>query len=317
MEEQKEAPLGEVIKLTPFESQISELEELVKDFKGLVVTKDNYKESDEKRLILYRKRIAVQRDEKANNDALNKAKKLNSSKAEVLIKIIEPVEKDIAAKLKAIDDAEELARQAELKRINDHKTIINSFGQKLIEVMKIEDVAVLEDKKTKCEEWHKEYKAEEFQGELDGVVQSYTDTIDGLVKILKSKKVEAPEPEAVDFGEEPAAEIKEIPRMFKDHPRPEGFELPGQIPASQRPAFGGSTERVVLGNNNSDIKPTPEPTLEERAKSGEFMSQVAANLVYGGYRFYIDTRLSIAHRNQIEDYLKGVVDSINANEEAF
>ena len=320
MEEKKEAPVGEVIKLTPFESQISELEELVKDFKGLVVTKDNYKESDEKRLILYRKRIAVQRDEKANNDALNKAKKLNSGKAEVLIKIIEPVEKDIAAKLKAIDDAEELARQAELKRINDHKSIITSFGQKLIEVMKIEDVEVLEDKKTKCEEWHKAYKAEEFQEELDGVVKSYTDTIDGLVKILKSKKVVVPEPESVDFGEEPTTEPAAIPRMFPDHPRPEGFELPHQIPASQRPAFGGTTERAFIGGSNSDIKPlseSTEPTLEERAKSGEFMSQVAANLVYGGYRFYIDTRLSIAHKNQIEDYLKCVVDSVNANEEAF
>jgi hypothetical protein len=319
MEEKKEAPVGEVIKLTPFESQISELEELVKDYNNLVVTKENYKQMDEKRLVLYRKRIAIQRDEKANTDALNKAKKLNSSKADTLIAIIKPKEDDLANKLKAIDDAIELAKQAELKRVNDHRNIINSFGAKLIEVMKITDLEVLEEKRSACEKWHKEYKAEEFQGELDGVVQSYTDTIDGLVKILKSKKVV--EPEAVDFGEEPATEptpeVKEIPRMFKDHPRPEGFELPGQIPASQRPAFGGSTERVVLGNNNSDIKPVPEPTLEERAKSGEFMSQVAANLVYGGYRFYIDTRLSIAHKNQIEDYLKGVVDSVNANEEAF
>jgi len=328
MEEQKETPVGEVIKLTPFESQISELEELVKDYNNLVVTKENYKQMDEKRLVLYRKRIAIQRDEKANTDALNKAKKLNSSKADTLIAIIKPKEDDLANKLKAIDDAIELAKQAELKRINDHKTIINSFGQKLIEVMKIEDVAVLEDKKTKCEEWHKAYKAEEFQDELNGVVDSYIDTINGLVKILNSKKVEEPvtyadaapkvETDIVDFGEETPylakPEEKPIPRMFPDHPRPEGFELPGQIPASQRPAFRGTTERVVLGNN-SDIK--PEPTLEERAKSGEFMSQVAANLVYGGYRFYIDTKLTPEENAKIQDFIKCVVDQANANEEAF
>jgi hypothetical protein len=332
MEEQKEGdnnpeikPKAEVITLTAFESQISELEELVKDYANLVVTKENYKESNEKRLVLYRKRIAIQRDEEKNDNALKAARKINSEKANTLIAIIKPKEDDLAAKLKAIDDAEELAKQKELKRINDHKSIINSFGQKLIEVMKITDIEVLEDKKVKCLEWHDNYQAEEFEQELEGVVQSYVDTIDGLVKIINSKKVEEPvtysdaapksKSDLVDFGEETPyiakPEEKPIPRMFADHPRPEGFELPGQIPASQRPAFGGSTERVVLGANNT------EPTLEERAKSGEFMSQVAANLVYGGYRFYIDTTLDMEHKTNIQDFIKATIDHANANEEAF
>lgn len=310
--EEKNLLIGEMIKLTPFESQISELEELIKDYQNLVVTRENYKQMDEKRLILYRKRIAIQRDEKTNNDALNKAKKLNSSKAETLINLIKPKEDDLTAKLKAIDDAIELAKQKELKRVNDHKSIINSFGTKLIEVMKITDIAILEDKKMSCQSWHSEYKAEEFQEELDGVVKSYTDTIDGLVKILNSKKVEekpmysdaAPKSEAdmVDFKDE-ISYVKSSPKQFPNHPRPEGF--------------GGSTERAFLGGSHSEPKPTIEPTLEERAKSGEFMSQVSANLVYGGYRFYIDTTLDIEHRTNIQDFIKATIDHANENEEAF
>ena len=308
MEELK-TPKQEVITLTPFESQISELEELVKDYNNLVVTKENYKEMDEKRLVLYRKRIAIQRDEKANNDLLNKAKKLNSSKAETLIGIIKPKEDDIASKLRAIDEAEELAKQKELDRINAHRKIINSFAFKLIEVMKITEAEVLLEKKLACQDWFSKYNAEEFTEELGGVVQSYTDTIDSLIKVIESKpkpepKIEySPENNVVIEGEKPAY-VSNIPQDLREKNLAKLSEANAPT-LNFKPAI-----------ENPEPK-SSEPTLEDRAKSGEFSVGVACNLIYGGFKFYVDTRLCEADQYKIKSFITEFIDSVNAKEEVF
>lgn len=308
MENLKSAePKQEVIILTPFESQISELEELVKDYNNLVVTKENYKEMDEKRLVLYRKRIAIQRDEKANNDALNKAKKLNSSKAETLIKIIKPKEDDIAAKLKAIDDAIELEKQAEIDRVNGHRKIINSFGAKLIEVMKITDISVLKEKQKTCEDWFSKYDAQEFTEELGEVVKSYTDTIDGLIKVLESKPKEEPK---LEYNEKNHTIIEDDkPTYVSNIPQDLREKNLQKLAEANRPAPTMSFKPA--------IESSPEPTMEERAKSGEFSVGVACNFIYGGYKFYIDTALNQTDQEGIKTFISGFIDSVNANEEAF
>lgn len=305
-------PQQEIVVLTPFENQISELENLVKDYNNLVVTKDNYKEMDEKRLVLYRKRIAIQRDEKANNDALNKAKKLNSSKAETLISIIKPKEDDIASKLKAIDDAIELAKQAELKRINGHQNVINSFGPKLIEVMKITEIEVLVEKKLACQNWFNTYNAEEFTEELGAVVQSYTDTIDGLIKVLESKpksdtKINY-DNETINVLEgEKLPYVSNIPQDLREKNLEKLAEINQPLKNEQKLFVTKQPiENTIL-----------QPTMEERAKSGEFSVGVACNLTYGGYKFYVDTKLSVSDQNKIKEFILSFIDSVNANEEVF
>lgn len=309
--EQENQLKGEVIQLTPFESQVTELEDLVKDYKNLIVTEENYNEMNEKRLVLYRKRIAIQRDEKFNNDALNKAKKLNSQKADTLIGIISPPEKDLEYKLKAIDNAKELAKAKEEARVMGHKNIINQFGQKLIDVMKITDINVLREKKKICEDWFANYKAEEFEEELTGVVNSYKDTIDGLIKIIESK----PKPEIkYDATDEitilttpPEPYVSNIPKDARDLANSNNH-------LNVRPAFGSPSERVVLPSNP---EPIPEPTFEERAKSGEFAVGVAYNFKHGGYKFSLDPKLGEENLGKIKSFLIGFIDSINSEEEAF
>lgn len=306
--EQENQIKGEVIQLTPFESQVTELENLVKDYKNLIVTEENYNEMNEKRLVLYRKRIAIQRDEKFNNDALNKAKKLNSQKADTLIGIISPPEKDLEMKLKAIDNAKELARAKEEARVMGHKNIINQFGQKLIDVMKITDINVLREKKKNCEDWFANYNAEEFTEELTGVVKSYTDTIDGLIKIVESK----PKPE-IKYDVTDKINIIETP------PEPYLSNIPQdlagearRILSESRPAFGSPNEKIGIPQNT-----TPEPTFEERAKSGEFAVGVAYNFKHGGYKFSLDQKLGEENLTKIKAFLVGLIDSINSEEEAF
>ena len=314
--EQENQIKGEVIQLTPFESQVTELENLVKDYKNLVVTEENYNEMNEKRLVLYRKRIAIQRDEKFNNDALNKAKKLNSQKADTLIGIISPPEKDLEMKLKAIDNAKELAKAKEEARIMGHKNIINQFGQKLIDVMKITDIDVLREKKKICEDWFANYKAEEFEEELTGVVNSYKDTIDGLIKILASKPKSEPIPEP-EIKYNPSGDISVIETPLEPYKSNMPQDLATEarkVLSESRPAFGSPNEKAVLPSN---LESTPEPTFEERAKSGEFSVGVAYNFKYGGYKFSLDPRLGEQNLIKIKAFLGEFIDSVNSEEEAF
>lgn len=341
METKNSETTQEVVKLEPFQQKVDAMKELVKDYKNLVVTAENLKEMDEKRLVLYRHRIDIQRQEKGNNDALNKAKKLNTARAAELIGILEPVETDLHTKIKAIQDAEALAKKKEEDRVYKHRAAINGFGQRILDVIRIIDIQDLELKKAQCREWRKNYVCEEFESDIDHAMESYLRAVDNHIESLKTKIPAEPIP-------------AEQPSLF-DAAVAEESKIPSNIPADQRvmvrqgimPDVAGShnvakekgvcehcqgkgyvlvhNEKVLCFVCKSDTMPEMSnsekksiaPTMEERAKSGEYSVGVACNLILSGYRFYIDPNLDSSIQNEIRAFIQAKVDSITENEEAF
>jgi len=304
----------EVIKLTPFEAQATELEAFAKDFKGLVVTRDNYKEMDEKRLVLYRKRIELQRIEKVNNDILNKAKKLNTDRSQKLIGIIKGPEDELAANLKKIDAEIEAEKNKEKTRIDAHKRVITDFSQRVISVMQISDSTELQKKKDTCVEWYKGYNAEEFAEELAVVYKSYLNVVDGLIVVAKQKEEEAKRVEEVNMREQRVEKSEEIvhePIMAEPgagifepmlRPLPVTTSLPeSQVYRKSTMEFGvTSPPSVAVPNNEVDA-------FMEKAKAGEFSIGVAVNYECWGFKFYIDPMLSPESAAKIKEAIENIV----------
>lgn len=107
------------------EADIEELKSLAVTAKKMVVTKATIKDADRFRIALKNKRLDIQKQEKYNNDILKEMKRLNEERAEELINLIAPAEKELEAKIKAIEDEEkrikEEAEKKERERIATHR----------------------------------------------------------------------------------------------------------------------------------------------------------------------------------------------------
>jgi len=281
----------EVVTITPFEVQKSELQELVKDYTNLVVTKDNVKEMNEKRLVLYRKRIEIQRVEKENNDALNKAKKINSERSMELVAIIQPHENKIDTQVKAIENAEKT-------RVQSHKNNIQGVKDRILKVSAFKTLEELNEFEKVFLEWKVKYNAEEFLQELNAAADILTQSVSDKRKLLELEaKIEAekfvPEP----VKEEPVS----IPNSIKS--------WPSNIDPEQR--------EMALRSASADpiIPKEVAPTFEEKAKNGDFSISVAKNFTYMGYSFHIDPKLGDAAINNITGFIKNIITSMMGEEE--
>lgn len=272
--DENNATTQEVVTVTPYAEQVAELEVFLKDYDNLIVTEDNYKEMNEKRLVLYRKRQAIQKIMDANKKALNAAKKTNEEKGQKLVDMIWKREGDIETKQKLIDQAKEKKAREEEARKAKHANNIAGFGPKLVELMKIQSSAVLEEKKAACLAWQKEYDAEEYKAQLDLVVNEYIETIDALIPVKKAKEDAAMLATANAVPSNIPADLKAMNANFNTKPEPMDTRA-SAYPAIPKESFA----------------PSGGPSLEDRAKSGEFSVGVACNFEYGGFRFYIDPKL--------------------------
>lgn len=122
------------IQLTPFEQTKETLTALASDYKNMVVTKENLKEANEARLVLYRKRIEIQNVAKANRKTIKDFLKNNNDAIETeLIEVIEPTELALEDKIKKVKDAIAEEERLERDRIEKHKGFLNAIKDKITE----------------------------------------------------------------------------------------------------------------------------------------------------------------------------------------
>lgn len=303
----------EMVVLTPFEQQKTELQKFVADYKELVVTKENLKESDEKRLVLYRKRIEIQRIAKANKDALNKAKKINDQREEELVAVIKPVEDDILAKVQAIENIEK-------NRIENHKTAINGVTRRITTVVSMSDLNSLVKLETDFEAWFKDYNAEEFALEL-------AEAANGLRNAIANTKI------AIQARLDSEAKLREEEAAAKKKLEQEALKVANtlfdDVPEQELAAKDESGLLEASGLDKAlDIKierdlphetgvPYPNPmTPKEAFPSTPIASTEKAfkpNFHFEGYEFYIDQSLSEKSIEQIQNAIRTAI----LNNESF
>jgi hypothetical protein len=171
------------IQLTPFEQTKENLSALASDYKNMVVTRENLKEANEARLVLYRKRIEIQNVAKANRKTIKDFLKNNNDAIETeLIETIEPTELALEAKIKAIKDAIAEEERFEQNRIQRHQDYLALIRSKTVEVTNSNDIDWL---KTWFEEDDDEPCLEEFQEQYDQLLVTLKETAKNRLEMLE------------------------------------------------------------------------------------------------------------------------------------
>lgn len=190
--EKQETALIPTLQLTPFEQTKENLIALASDYKNMVVTKDNMKEANEARLVLYRKRIEIQNVAKANRKTIKEfLKNNNDATEEELIGTIEPTELALEAKIKAIKDAIAEEERIEAERISRHKAILESIKSKTVAILNSTDInwlnqvneIVLAD-------------LEEFQAEGEQLLSTLKETAKNRLELLEFQAAKRKQEEA-------------------------------------------------------------------------------------------------------------------------
>jgi len=169
--------LAPVVQLTPFEQTKENLVLLALDYKNLVVTRENLKEANEARLVLYRKRIEIQNVAKANRKTIKDFLKNNNDALETeLIETIEPTEIALEDKIRVIkyEIAEE--ERIEASRIADIKEQIECINRLSVFVVSIDDEKALAD-----------YMVVEFKYDFQEFANEANESIEKLRKVAAER----------------------------------------------------------------------------------------------------------------------------------
>lgn len=142
--EKQETALIPTLQLTPFEQTKENLIALASDYKNMVVTKDNMKEANEARLVLYRKRIQIQNVAKANRKTIKEfLKNNNDATEEELIGTIEPTELALEAKIKTVKDAIAEEERIESERVLKLRAVLDNLRDETIKATNSNDTTYL------------------------------------------------------------------------------------------------------------------------------------------------------------------------------
>jgi len=286
---------NEVITLTAFEAQMNDLFELVKDYENLIVTADNKEEMNEKRLVLYRKRISIQRDEKANNDILNKAKTLNAEKAKKMISIIAPKEQELERKLKELERIEKEKKEKEIARVNAHKANLDGLQKRVFHLAKLNTIAELEDFNNGFLTWAESYDGEEFQKEFDEAIATVKISIANTEVVLKKKEADE-EAERLALLKNEQFDTKEVISENFQTKTDEYRESEEKMPKT-----GGNALKYPQGGGTG---------IKHSGDNLKYENPVTPNMIYAGFRFFIDPKIDESLRNEILDSIRQIINKI-------
>lgn len=277
-------------KIVVVNPKITEFEQWVKDYRNLIVTEANYKEMNEKRLEIFRKRTAFKND---MDDVIAKASK-----------ILKDVEDDINNKLKAIDKIKADKELVEKNRVAAHKSAIAGVNDRVLKVAAINNVLDVKILQGKYVEWKSGYKAEEFNLEFDMACQTLDIAIADRIEFLEMKAKQALESVKEDTAinnmltETKVAPPSNIPSPLKENVRTDIFTPEVKISAPVNttvPVFGEEEKKVS--------------EFMDKAKNGDFSIGVAVNFEYLGFRFYIDGNLPDKDQKAIVKFIGDIVDN--------
>lgn len=286
--ETKETTSTEVSILTPFGVKKAELQKLADDYKNMAVTKENFKQANEARLTLYRKRQEVQKVEKSNTDKLNALKEDNWAAAKILIDIIKPVEDDLQAKCKKIEDAE-------ANRVKEIKRKIEDIHLKSVAIRAMGKVVDLDA------------LAEKLKGEKDSFSEFNTDgnqAIADTLKIIENRKV-------ILEDEEKAKEIKQANDAEEKAKIPETKEQP--VSETLHPQFRGAAPPTGGGTYRAPEKAFDSPeteAFEKPSAESPWQNSSMELYTYQGHSFGISRDLPEDAKDNLKHCITEIVDNL-------
>lgn len=295
----------------------AELKQLVADYGKFVVTEDNVKEADEVRLKFYRPRIDIQRWEKANKVIIDKLYDENKSRAENLIKLIQPTEKAIEAKILAVKTAiAEKARkaaEAEQKRVTAHQNRLK-VGKG---VMVMGSTANTEEElvrlKKQLEDNFTAHDFEEFKAESQQIVIDAKKVLSERSEFLDMKRQrDLADKQAADIKAQQQMKLEEkVDEINAHHPHEIGMdtvdtpETVKEFEKAVHPEFTAPFKGTTSGfSRRQEVAPAPPAKFDFDFKSA------MVPWSYGGYNFGIDASLDEATRTNIQNCLVEIIDSI-------
>lgn len=288
-EKKEEQTSTEVGKLTPFAVTKDRLTQLANDYKNLVVTKDNLKEANEARLVLYRERISIQGVMKKNNDKLNKLKSDNKEAGEILIAITSPIENRLKSDCDKIETAEE-------NRKKTHKRNIESIHSKVTAIRAAKTIQELDIIAVEVSA-HTD-KFQEFNAEGNEAVKSILQSIANRKLILED--------------EAKAEKIRKANEDAEKKEEPVPAETPSVVNGAKRQSFQSpppTTGTYRAPSNIASTEPEKDPLTKEKTDA-PWENSTMEFWAYQGHNFGISKSLSEDERNNIKDRITEIIDNL-------
>lgn len=283
-------------KLDASDIKKAELQAMADKYANLVVTEETVEEANKARLSLRRERLDIQKDEKFNNDVLNKAKKINASKAEELIGLIEPREKELEAKIDkvkaAIEKREKEEKEKEEKRIAAHKAAITMIENLLPKVRTCTDEEELDT--IALDVSVKENTFEEFNEQGNEMIKTVLSSIENR-KLFLQEEAKA---EALKKSQEPA--VPAFDAHEENVVSKEEFKATSNIPTGSIPPPDNRIPPEMYSGTKTEYP-------AEQKKESPLNMKV---FDYGGYRFGISSALDNDVQGRIEACIKEIVDDL-------
>lgn len=300
-------PKNELEKFKPIVADEAELQQLKNDYEKLVVTEKNLEDAAKAGLKLKNKRLEIQRMETANDDLLKKLRKDNSSRADKLVAIIEPVEKRLYAEIKNIKEEQERKRieaeNKEKERIKKHKDAIQLLHVQTAKLALSTDIAEMKANIEGLKSIAGTF--EEFEAEFQEAATLYTASATQRIELLQLKAKQEEDAKKVvveEKGEEPA---KETP------PEPVKEKQTTLFPTGEAKLAQTVHENIGAGNNTSNVRvDIPQEKVAYTTVSVNNAIQVPVNFTYGGYNFHLDITLGVKEREEIEKAITSIIDNI-------
>lgn len=218
--EKQETALTPTLQLTPFEQTKENLIALASDYKNMVVTKDNMKEANEARLVLYRKRIEIQNVAKANRKTIKEfLKNNNDATEEELIGTIEPTELALEAKIKTIKDAIAEEERIEATRIAKHKAALDNISNETVKATNSIDMLYL-----KAINDTVLTDLEEFQAEGEQLLSALKETAKNRLELLEFQAKKKAEQDAYELQ---IAREEKAKKDLEEKEAQKGFDMLG------------------------------------------------------------------------------------------
>jgi len=294
------------LELKKYDSEITKMEELVNDYKDLIVTRENVKEADKARLALKNWRLSVQRIEKDNNEIIKELSKLNKERAADFLKTI-PIEDRLQADIKKIEAEIENERIAEQRRVDNCKSNIDDVYNKITIAATCNDVKLLKsflelEMPQDIAEFEKEWL--DAKNQLTSVVNQRLDYL-ALVAAEEKRKEEERQREVVEANKKQQPDI-----ILTGNSKIEPVVKPAENSNHNEIGhFQGTVHRGPF-NIPGSYDTAPKKPIEEVLNNKMPTLSVMANFFYGQYKFHIDPSLNEATIAEIKSKIENILDNL-------
>ncbi len=274
----------ELVVLKPFDIQKAKLQELAEEYKNLVVSDETYENARKVRAIFREKRLEIQNILKENKSLLNSMKSKQEEMAQELIAIISPVEDQIDAGMKVIDQRKEQEKKRKeeeaMKKISDRQSLLSGYE------MKYDNGSYILGDHSISAVQIKVFSDEEFDEFLGKVKEEHQKIIDLRKQAEEERKKKEAELEQQRI--EQAAEAKRLQELRIENEKREADLKEEQARIQREADEKAALERKKLEEEQDKLRKEQEDFLRQKRDTRIYQLKdigLSRNTISTGYVF--------------------------------